>query len=137
MNILQNHEHVPGLQDQEPCLLSHLTEQVRVLSYREERIARACSLLTADIENPPSLETLVQKLGTNRNTLTKDFQTKFGMTVFAWLREQRLLMARQLLRQTDWPISEVASVVGYPDSNHFSTGYRKRFGICPSKQRKT
>lgn len=101
-----------------------------------KRVRSACTLLLSDLSTVPSLGDLVRSIGTNRNTLTREFNNIFGMSIYAWLREQRLLRAMQLLSETDWSVSKISDAVGYSDSNHFSTSYKKRFGLSPRQQRK-
>ena len=102
---------------------------------RSARVRNACAKLLSDLSAVPSLEDLVRALGTNRNTLTREFNSAFGQSVYSWLREQRLLHARRLLTETDWPIARIGEAVGYADANHFSTSYRRRFGLSPRQQR--
>jgi len=47
----------------------------------------------------------------------------------------RLEKAREMLLQTDTPVSQVASSVGFQSSAHFSRAFSKRFGMAPSALR--
>ena len=55
--------------------------------------------------------------------------------IHAFLREQRLRKAAQLLETTGLRISEVAEQVGIPNVSYFSTIFRKEFGCSPSDLR--
>jgi len=102
----------------------------------KQRVWQARDKLLSNLTCTPSLDELARAVGTNRNTLSKEFNVLFGMSVFAWLREQRLQEANRLLCETDWSIQKISDTVGYTDSNHFSTGFKRRFSKSPRQHRK-
>jgi DNA-binding response OmpR family regulator len=104
---------------------------------RLKQVCQACDKLLSNLAYSPSLDELAHAVGTNRNNLSQAFHAHFGMSVFTWLREQRLQKADSLLRETDWPILKISHAVGYGDSNHFSTCFKCRFGLSPRQYRKT
>jgi transcriptional regulator GlxA family with amidase domain len=48
----------------------------------------------------------------------------------------RLQRARQLLRKTARPIAEIALSCGFVSTTHFTTRYRKFYGIPPRMERR-
>uniref|UniRef100_UPI00359F865A helix-turn-helix domain-containing protein n=1 Tax=Klebsiella variicola TaxID=244366 RepID=UPI00359F865A len=48
----------------------------------------------------------------------------------------RLVSARVKLRETEMSITEVAYLCGFANSNHFTTLYKKVFGLTPSADRR-
>ena len=94
-------------------------------------VAAATSLLLESLTNPPSPETLALQLGTNEKRLNEAFHEAFALPVFAWLREQRLRLARQLLSKTDTPIADIAAHCGYGSPANFATAFRERFEYTP------
>jgi AraC-like DNA-binding protein len=84
-----------------------------------------------------SLVDLSIQMGTNRNKLSQAFKASYGMTIFSWLREQRLLFAVNLLESTTLSILEISQQVGYPDSNNFSTAFKRNFRLSPYQYRKS
>lgn len=104
---------------------------------REAVLARAAQeILSRDLAHPPSLEDLAQALGTNRRRLNEAFQASVGQPVFAWLREERLCQAHQLLCRTDTPISLIGEHLGYSTPANFAKAVRERFGFPPRELRK-
>lgn len=94
-------------------------------------VSAATQLLMDKLGNPPSPEKLAQQLGTNEKRLNEAFHEAFSLPVFAWLREQRLRLARQLLSQTDTPIADIAVHCGYSSPANFSTAFKERFECTP------
>jgi DNA-binding response OmpR family regulator len=94
-------------------------------------VAVATTLLLENIAQPPAMEALVRQIGTNEKRLTEAFREAFQLTVFGWLREQRLKLARQLLVQTDTPIADIAAHCSYASPANFATAFKERFECSP------
>jgi AraC-like DNA-binding protein len=97
-----------------------------------ERIREAERILTENMDNPPTLNGLAGKVAVNVNKLKYGFRALYGTSVFSYLREQRLNLARFLLEQGRLNVSEVAYRVGYHDLSYFAESFRSRFGVNPS-----
>ncbi len=98
-----------------------------------DRIYYARDIVLANLENPPSVLELAQQVGVSICTLQRRFQELFGMTVFGYLTDQRMVLAEQLLRQGDYTVAEVAAVVGYSNPGHFAVAFKRKFGITPTE----
>ena len=92
--------------------------------------------LTENYAEPPSLLKLAHLFGTNDFKLKKGFRQLFGTTVFGYIAEQRLRVALQLLTLTEQPVQEVAESVGFSNPAHFTTAFRRKFGLTPSQVRR-
>lgn len=66
------------------------------------------------------------------STLRVKFQATYQCSVFGWLRERRLELARDYLAQ-GWSVQQAAHFVGYRHATNFATAFRERYGIAPSE----
>jgi DNA-binding response OmpR family regulator len=94
-------------------------------------LLQARNLLLADLRDPPDLDTLAHHCATNRTTLQRLFRAHFGLSVFSYLREQRLQHGRRLLEQGGQRVDTVAEAVGYSNARDFARAFKQRFGITP------
>ncbi|WP_347900785.1 AraC family transcriptional regulator [Pseudomonas purpurea] len=99
-----------------------------------ERIHAARDLLLSSLQASPSLTELSRQVGLNPRKLTAGFRQVFGTSVYAYLQEQRLSEAYRLLASGETNVSCAAYRVGYSPA-HFSTAFRKRFGVSPKALR--
>ena len=121
-------------------LLAVLTDELTLasearapLSARDsERLEQARRLLWERMASPPSLPELARAVGLNEFKLKAGFRARFGLSVFAYLRAQRVELARRLLAQRDLSITEIAARVGYDNASKFAAAFRKHFGAPPS-----
>ncbi|CAL2078984.1 AraC family transcriptional regulator [Tenacibaculum sp. 190524A05c] len=121
------------------ALLSHYFGQLAsqkptiIETSQLEKINLAQEILLADLENPPSLTELAQKIGTNTNKLKKEFKAQFGVPVFKYLQNERLKKAYNLIKKEQKTIQEAAWAVGYDSLGSFSNAFEKKFGYRPSQ----
>lgn len=90
--------------------------------------------LLRDLSRPPTIAALAREVGLNQLKLKQGFKTLFGTSVYALFQQHRMDRARDLLRSHN--VTETALTLGYSNLSHFSTAYRKRFGVLPRHDRK-
>lgn len=79
-----------------------------------------------------SLRSISRTFGLNEFKLKKGFKTFFNTTIFDYIQEQKMLHARKLLLDDRMLVNEVAGKVGYKNPNHFSTAFKRKFGVVPT-----
>ena len=79
-----------------------------------------------------SLRSLSRTFGLNEFKLKRGFKTFFNTTIFDYIHEQKMLYARKLLLDNRMLVNEVSGRVGYKNPNHFSTAFKRRFGVVPT-----
>lgn len=99
-------------------------------------VLAAMEILRRDLGQLPSLPDLAHQVGTNERRLTELFRSATGMPVFAWLREQRFMLACKLLEESALDIQQVADQVGYGSAGNFTTMFRERLGVTPRDYRR-
>jgi AraC-like DNA-binding protein len=100
-----------------------------------DRMHDARDLLLSRLADPPSLAEVASAVGTNDFALKRNFKAVFGQPVYAYLLALRLSEARRLLLYTRDTVKEIAAAVGYSHPNHFSTAFRRSFGVSPAEYR--
>lgn len=105
-------------------------------NYDKERIMYAREYIMNHLEMPPSLTELSRIVGINEYKLKRGFKEVFGNTVFGYLADARLELAKNDLLENKQPIVEIAFSLGYSSLQHFSYAFKKKFGMSPSKLRR-
>jgi AraC-like DNA-binding protein len=83
-----------------------------------------------------SLRTLARTFALNEFKLKKGFKELFGTTVFDYLHDLKMDHARKMLEDGNALVSEASSSVGYRNPNHFSTAFKRKFGVSPALVKK-
>ncbi|GAB3509897.1 AraC family transcriptional regulator [Pseudoxanthomonas daejeonensis] len=84
-----------------------------------------------------SLAELARAAGTSRTVLAERFQQLVGTSPMQYLTQWRMLMAANLLRRGNIPLSRVAEEVGYQNDTSFSRAFRREYGQPPAAWRRT
>ncbi len=100
------------------------------------RLMRARDLLLADLGHTPSLPEIAREAGLSAPTLTRGFRRLFGETPYGLYQRERMLAAHERLLSGSDSITTVAADLGYSNPSHFSTAFRKQFGVLPSNLRR-
>lgn len=79
-----------------------------------------------------SLKGLSRMFGVNEFKLKKGFKELFHTTIFDYIHDLKMVYARELLQDHKLYVNEVSSQVGYKNPNHFSTAFKRKFGINPT-----
>lgn len=103
--------------------------------YDKDCIIYAREYVLNHLEMPPSLSELAKIVGINEYKLKRGFKEVYQNTVFGYLSDARLEIAKNHLLANAMPISEIASDLGYSSVQHFSNAFKKKFGIPPSRLR--
>jgi transcriptional regulator GlxA family with amidase domain len=83
------------------------------------------------------IDTVAKSIGTSRRQLQRVFAEMAEGSFRSTLSTVRMSRARRLLADSDVPIGEVGTTVGYPMPAQFSKAFRHRHGMSPREYRKT
>lgn len=100
-----------------------------------ECLYQARDILIQRYDDPPSLMDLAKKVGVNDCKLKQGFRQVFGTTVFGYLHQHRMEMARELLQDGRLNVGDVAHSVGYAAQGRFAIAFKRKFGITPKECR--
>lgn len=83
-----------------------------------------------------TLAEVARAAGMSINSLQRLFRATFGMTVFEYVRQRKLELARDALEGQGLSVSQAAYMAGYNSSANFSTAFRRAFGVPPKSVRR-
>ncbi len=78
---------------------------------------------------------LYQKSGYSQRTLSTYFQKYLNQTLVQYVNSIKLNRAKNLLRSTDLPITEISSKIGFNSIAHFNHLFKEKFGLSPKEYR--
>ena len=80
-----------------------------------------------------NVETLCSEVGISRAQLHRKMKELTGLSTSEFIRNIRLEQAARLLKEQKINVTQVAYTVGFSNLAHFSTIFRKHFGVAPSE----
>lgn len=97
------------------------------------KIRKAKDIIVSRMAEPPSLNELAEEIGLNLKKLKEGFKQIYGDTVFGFLFDYKMEIARKLLESGEHNVNEVGLKVGYSTSSHFISAFKKKYGTTPKK----
>ncbi len=97
------------------------------------KIKKAKEIIIARMAEPPTLQELAEEIKLPINKLKEGFKQIYGDSVFSFLFDYKMEVARQLLASGNHNVNEVGLKVGYSTASHFIASFKKRFGTTPKK----
>lgn len=117
----------------------HLREQegaarVSAAGGEHARLEQIRHLLAQAPEQEYTLAQLAAQAAMSPSSLRSKFRQAYGCTVFGYLRDCRLALARRYLLEGH-SVQQAAWMSGYQHATNFATAFRRRYGICPGAVR--
>jgi len=94
------------------------------------------SIITLDLGQHYSIESLAESFGISPTSAKNYFQGVYGKNISGYLREARMSAATLALRDSQQPIAEIASAVGYENASKFSAAFKNFFSEAPLEYRR-
>lgn len=101
-----------------------------------DSVHHARSIILSDLEKHLTIPDISKKVQLNEFKLKLVFKQVFGKGVFETLLQARMQKARALALETNKPIKEIASIIGYQRITSFITAFRKHYGYTPASLRR-
>ncbi|MBJ9977052.1 GlxA family transcriptional regulator [Pseudomonas sp. S75] len=102
---------------------------------RNAKLVKVIGEMERDLEQPLDTRALAEAVQVTRRQLERLFRLHVQDTPRGFYLGLRLDKARQLLRQTDMSVLQVALACGFESSSYFTRCYRARFQCCPRHDR--
>ena len=105
-------------------------------SHVHDQVRRGKALLEEETGGLPLMEGIAEELGMSRAHFFRIFKEYTGLTPYQYHLELKLNRARQMLRDSDLPVKQVARLLGFSNVYHFSKFFKNRTGMAPTPWRK-
>jgi len=101
----------------------------------DRRIARAIDYLEAHIAEPLAVAELANVAALSPSQFARVFKATTGEAVWAFVQRRRIERARDMLRNTTNPISQIAFDCGFSSQNHMANLFRRHLDTTPGAVR--
>jgi AraC-like DNA-binding protein len=97
------------------------------------KIRQAKDIIISKMAEPPTLQELSAEIGLSLKKLKEGFKQIYGDSVYSFLFDYKMEVARKLLESGDNNVTEVGLKVGYSTASHFIAAFKKKYGTTPKK----
>lgn len=133
-NLVQSRLRLKGKYSGAQQAQADKVEQPEVRGNDEVLMERIMKCINKNISDSDfNVERLTQEVGISRVQLHRKMKELTGISTSEFIRNIRLEQAARLLKEQKINVTQVAYTVGFSNLAHFSTIFRKHFGVAPSE----
>lgn len=131
-NLLKNRQRVRGKFS--GAYQEDKIKPIELESDDEVLMKRIMKVINDNLDNADlKVEMLSKEIGLSRVQLHRRLKEITGISTGEFIRNIRLKKAAELLAEKKVNVSQVAYMVGFSSHTHFSTAFRKFYGISPTE----
>lgn len=108
----------------------------KVVPPDDDVIARAQQWMLTVLHDELSVQDMADRVSMSERTFHRRFRERVGVPPLAWLRDQRIARAKELLETSDLPVEEIARRVGMGTPANLRAQFRRATSVSPSEHRR-
>ena len=101
-----------------------------------EVVRNAMSYIYNHMHDPIRIGDIAEELFINENYLSTLFKKETGTTILQYIVNQKIEIAKDLLKYSEFSISEISNYLAFSSQSHFNRIFKKTTGLTP-RQYKT
>jgi len=106
-----------------------------LLGVESKKLNDAVHYIESHYANDISLADIARACQMNRTTLAVLFKKGLGKTVFTYLMEYRIFIAKKILSFTSVPLKDISMRCGFKTVQHFTRVFKNQTGETPARYR--
>ena len=129
---------VEGVQSLHDEMVIDFTEKMRKYSRADtnSKHINACKeYIYSHIKERITIEDLADEFGVSASYVSRLFKQETGVSVSGYIREQKIEVAKNLLRFSDYSMIDIANRLSFSSQSHFIQQFRESVGMTPKKYR--
>jgi len=107
-----------------------------VLALGDQRLAKGLRFLRENAFHEVGVSEVARAAGLSRRVLERRFVNLLGRSPKAEVTRLRIQRAKELLRETDWTLAEIAERTGYKHAEYLHAVFSQQTGMTPGAYRK-
>ena len=98
-------------------------------------ILRCKEIVFSGLHSRLTVREIAERLGVHPNYLSARFRQKTGLSLYQYILEEKISLAKSLLVYSDYSYSAIAATIGFTSQSHFGVRFREACGMTPQQFR--
>ncbi|GHV42662.1 hypothetical protein AGMMS49546_22060 [Spirochaetia bacterium] len=100
-------------------------------------VYKSIQFIRENVNKPIAVDDVARCTGKSRSLVSKKFKQEMRINLNAFIVSCKLETARDLLRFTEKPISDISAYLYFSSQSYFQNLFKKKYGLTPNKFRQT
>lgn len=135
IELAQNKESLAKLKDDILYGYKSLLHKVQFDNY-SLHISKAIRIMQRDLYKQVSVQNIADELGINERYFSTLFKQEMGLPPAQYIQKLKIDDAKVLIQEGNYKMIEIAEILGYSSTSHFSRQFKKWLNLSPSDYRK-
>lgn len=96
---------------------------------------RVRDFIAANLTQDLTIDLIAAEARSSASTIQRNFKARFGLSIFEFVQQMRLEIARNALVADGVRVSHAAHLAGYGSTASFTTAFRRAYGVSPRQLR--
>ncbi|MDO4650053.1 MAG: AraC family transcriptional regulator [Eubacteriales bacterium] len=124
------------------CFFSYIQEYTRMnaelydIKSDSILVRKITQYTKSHITESLSTRIFAEQLGMNASYLSSHFKKETGMTISAYIQQEKIREAKKLLEGSPLTISDISAMLDFTNESYFCSIFKKRTGMTPESYRK-
>lgn len=113
-------------------------KRMKLLSQRRihaKPVVKSITYIRENLHTKITVEDLAAAAGCSASYLAHLFRQETGYSVQRYIQMQKIETAKNMLRYSEFSISEIAATLSFPSQSYFTEVFRRNTGVSPGKYR--
>ena len=110
-------------------------EPIKTNTTHDSAMENVVRYMTLHYGEDITTEQLAKLCFLSKSQLTRRFTAAYGISPIQWLNRFRVYSAKELLKNTDYPITEISVKSGFKNTSDLYRHFKSRFGVSPKQYR--
>lgn len=103
---------------------------------KNELVERTKNYIYQNLHSDIVIGEIGQKIGVNTSYLSDLFHKVEGTTIQQYIRKEKIRLAENMLRYSDYEVKEIANYLSFCSQSYFGNIFRQQTGMTPARYRK-
>lgn len=112
---------------------SRIADNISLSNLDYYHVAKAEKMILHNLQSAfLGIDKIADEVNTSPTKLKANFKIVFGFSMLQYHKEKNMLLAKQLLQNSEVEIQIISAITGYESASKFTAAFKKRFGELPS-----
>lgn len=136
MDLCQTEEEIFSLHAEMVAFFSASVAEAQKDNQLSKGIRECRDYIDFHLHEKISVAEIAKNAGFSANYLSCLFRKETGQTISGYIREQKIKVAENMLRFSDYPYAEIAATLAFSSQSHFNRVFKETIGCTPAEYRR-